>query len=161
MTTSIASSMAVCFGAPIGGVIFSLELFKESIHLGSIYWNFLSATLSVIFNSIFCYFIDFKNISDLLSTWKQTPLWFEMHHLPLFFILGILISCLGSLFLNFYSKFLRFRQSTTNSWLTNRYKYMMICMSLICMINLTSDEYQFGFRQIIADLISFYDLRKA
>lgn len=66
MTTSIASSMAVCFGAPIGGVIFSIEIFKESINLRSIYRNFLSATLCVIFHSIFSYFTNFKNISDIL-----------------------------------------------------------------------------------------------
>ena len=66
MITSIASSMAVVFGSPIGGVIFSLELFKESINLKFIYRNFLSATLCLIFHSIFSYFINFKNISDII-----------------------------------------------------------------------------------------------
>lgn len=145
MTTSIASSMAVCFGSPIGGVIFSIELFKESIQLRSIYWNFLSATLCVIFQSIFSYFIDFKNISDILLARESRPLFYSMSQLPLFFALGILISSLGSLSLYFYAKFLKFRSETTFSWLTNRYKYMAICMGIVSLINYSTNQYQYGF----------------
>lgn len=79
MTTAVASSMAVVFGSPIGGVIFSLELFKESINLRSIYRNFLSTTLSLIFHSIFSYFINFKNINDIMMSRKSVPLSYEMH----------------------------------------------------------------------------------
>jgi len=119
LTAAIAAGITLGSGAPLAGVIFSIET-TTTVYIVSNMWK-------AFFSSVICSFVS-KMIrsnagiylfeSDNLN--KNVPFGREI---IVFGVLGFLCGIIGAMFSTFTAKISYMRRKSTNSWLTDRFKF--------------------------------------
>ncbi len=117
LSAAIAAGITIGLGAPLGGVVFSIEA-TASIYIVSNLWKSFFASVICIFTSkllrqneitLFNVEADYKEISK--------------KEIILFVLLGLLSGIVGAMFSTLIAKITYIRRKSSNSWLNNRFKY--------------------------------------
>lgn len=107
LSASVAAGLAAAFGAPLGGVLFSLEAMSTYFPHKTMLRSFFCSVMSVLLVKSL-YSIPSGKITTLQITYQQDYHWFEI--IP-FIVIGVLGGLIGSLFIrcHFYLSGLRQR----------------------------------------------------
>ena len=152
MSASVCAGIVIVFGAPIGGIIFTIETIATNFQASHIFKSFVGSTVS-----FFCYVVldrvfGIQNMEPMSrSEFKE----FELYH---FAILGLLIGLLTTLYLNIFGRYLVFKRNTKLPLFNNRYYYIIIITLLISVLNYPHKSFQYSFKSIMYDLIEYKDL---
>lgn len=124
LQAACASGVASCFGSPIGGVLFSIEVTASTYPVTNL-WRCIVVTL---FGSLF--FFVWRRIGiihttqiNLFST-DFPPYPYELHEMPLFIIVGMVCGCIGALLNHLLIKMIKLRKSVR---LFNEHPYYLVC----------------------------------
>jgi hypothetical protein len=96
LASACAVGVASDFGAPIGGVLFSIEVTSTYFAVRN-YWRgfFASVVAAFVFRMLAVIFTDERTITLLFTTdFQRSP--FEIWELPAFVVLGVLCGVLGA-----------------------------------------------------------------
>ena len=111
LSAACAAGVAVAFGAPIGGVLFSLEEVSYYFPFTTMSKSFYMATLA----SLTMHLLNPYGTGKLVMFQVEITKNWELAELPVFCILGILGGIYGSLFIKFNIKLQNYRQK--NEWI--------------------------------------------
>jgi len=130
LAASVAAGVTATFGAPIGGVLFSIEV-TSTYYMVSNLWKAFFCSCWAIFT--------FKVLSvvghvELFSPVKLVTLQLDYQYFA-YAILGILSGFLGTLFINVVAQLIFLRTKLKLRYISNRW---IACMSIGLIIALTS-----------------------
>lgn len=134
LAAACAVGVASDFGAPIGGLLFSIEVTSTYFAVRS-YWRgfFASVVAAFVFRVLAIFMTDENTITLLFTTnFHVSP--FEMWELPIFMILGATCGLLGALFVFASRRIVEFRRKLSERrWtlMDNRYAYTILVSGVI------------------------------
>lgn len=109
LTAAVAVGVSATFGAPIGGVLFAIEVSTSSFTVSNLWKSFFCSTISVLcfkaFGSLGTAATFTADASYFYQGDKSLGINIEQ---PLFVILGVLCGCLGTLYIAY--------QKNLNAW---------------------------------------------
>ena len=118
LSSAICAGTVITFGAPIGGVLFAMELTSTYFMVGTLLRCFLcSLSAIIVYHTMFSL--------PTLNTWKFTEFdSFGLDH-EIFFciILGFLCSRIAILFNHIFTKIIFLRVKLKNKFISNRWKW--------------------------------------
>jgi chloride channel 2 len=106
-SAAVAAGMTAAFGAPMGAIMFSIEVSTTYYMVSNLFKSFFCVTFSIIIYKVL-------EMMDLLTLYQATeyPMSIKIdHEVFLFAILGIICGILGAVFIQVMTKiiFLRTR----------------------------------------------------
>ena len=124
LAAACAVGVSSTFGAPIGGVLFSIEV-TSTLYRTSSYWKgfFAAVVGAAVFKELSYFGFARKSVVSLFST-AFSPLPYNAWELPIFLLLAVLCGYLGGLFLIFFSRAwdarLRIERGIDSRWRSRR-----------------------------------------
>lgn len=110
VVTSVSVSFVIAFGAPIGGVILSLELFCDNFDMHNLLKSFLAAGIAFFYYEVSSRFFNLKNIDSIFPNPTNDIFTIDLDDVTLFLGLGIFVGLVASFFLFIYTTYLEFRK---------------------------------------------------
>ena len=107
-SAACAAGVAVAFGSPIGGVLFSLEEVSYYFPFNTMAKSFYMATLA----SLTIHLLNPYGTNKLVMFQVDIPRNWELFELPIFCLLGVIGGIYGSLFIKFNIKLQKWRKNT-------------------------------------------------
>uniref|UniRef100_A0A3B5QJ02 Chloride channel protein 2 n=1 Tax=Xiphophorus maculatus TaxID=8083 RepID=A0A3B5QJ02_XIPMA len=153
LVAACAVGLACCFAAPVGGVLFSIEVTVTFFAVRNYWRGFLAATISAfIFRLMPVWNRDEDTITALLQTSFRLHLPFNLKELPAFAVLGIASGLIGALFVYLNRLIVQSikKQNTINKFLMkNRLLYPALVTLLVSTLTFPP-----GFGQFMAGKLS-------
>uniref|UniRef100_A0A8C8JQZ4 Chloride channel 2c n=1 Tax=Oncorhynchus tshawytscha TaxID=74940 RepID=A0A8C8JQZ4_ONCTS len=122
-TTACAVGVGCCFAAPIGGVLFSIEVTSTFFAVRNYWRGFFAATFSAfIFRVLAVWNRDEETITALFKTRFRLDFPFDLQELPAFAVIGIASGFGGALFVYLNRLIVQFirKQKTINKFLMKK-----------------------------------------
>ncbi|XP_068262337.1 chloride channel protein 2 [Nyctibius grandis] len=123
LAAACAVGVGCCFAAPIGGVLFSIEVTSTFFAVRNYWRGFFAATFSAfIFRVLAVWNKDEETITALFKTRFRLDFPFDLQELPAFAVIGIASGFGGALFVYLNRKIVQFmrRQRTINRFLMKK-----------------------------------------
>ncbi|XP_061204652.1 chloride channel protein 2 isoform X3 [Neopsephotus bourkii] len=123
LAAACAVGVGCCFAAPIGGVLFSIEVTSTFFAVRNYWRGFFAATFSAfIFRVLAVWNKDEETITALFKTRFRLDFPFDLQELPAFAVIGIASGFGGALFVYLNRKIVQFmrRQKTINRFLMKK-----------------------------------------
>ncbi|XP_077204358.1 chloride channel protein 2 isoform X1 [Paroedura picta] len=123
LAAACAVGVGCCFAAPIGGVLFSIEVTSTFFAVRNYWRGFFAATFSAfIFRVLAVWNKDEETITALFKTRFRLDFPFDLQELPAFAVIGIASGFGGALFVFFNRKIVQFmrKQKTINRFLMKK-----------------------------------------
>uniref|UniRef100_A0A493SSI9 Chloride channel protein 2 n=1 Tax=Anas platyrhynchos platyrhynchos TaxID=8840 RepID=A0A493SSI9_ANAPP len=123
LAAACAVGVGCCFAAPIGGVLFSIEVTSTFFAVRNYWRGFFAATFSAfIFRVLAVWIKDEETITALFKTRFRLDFPFDLQELPAFAVIGIASGFGGALFVYLNRKIVQFmrRQKTINRFLMKK-----------------------------------------
>ncbi|XP_039212443.1 chloride channel protein 2 isoform X1 [Crotalus tigris] len=123
LAAACAVGVGCCFAAPIGGVLFSIEVTSTFFAVRNYWRGFFAATFSAfIFRVLAVWNKDEETITALFKTRFRLDFPFDLQELPAFAVIGIASGFGGALFVYFNRKIVQFmrKQKTINRFLMKK-----------------------------------------
>nr|XP_006010814.2 PREDICTED: chloride channel protein 2-like [Latimeria chalumnae] len=123
LAAACAVGVGCCFAAPIGGVLFSIEVTSTFFAVRNYWRGFFAATFSAfIFRVLAVWNKDEETITALFKTRFRLDFPFDLQELPAFAVIGIASGFGGALFVYFNRKIVQFmrKQKTINKFLMKK-----------------------------------------
>ncbi|XP_055580059.1 chloride channel protein 2 isoform X4 [Falco cherrug] len=123
LASACAVGVGCCFAAPIGGVLFSIEVTSTFFAVRNYWRGFFAATFSAfIFRVLAVWNKDEETITALFKTRFRLDFPFDLQELPAFAVIGIASGFGGALFVYLNRKIVQFmrRQKTINRFLMKK-----------------------------------------
>ncbi|NXX81834.1 CLCN2 protein, partial [Urocolius indicus] len=123
LAAACAVGVGCCFAAPIGGVLFSIEVTSTFFAVRNYWRGFFAATFSAfIFRVLAVWNKDEETITALFKTRFRVDFPFDLQELPAFAVIGIASGFGGALFVYLNRKIVQFmrRQKTINRFLMKK-----------------------------------------
>ncbi|XP_029437184.1 chloride channel protein 1 isoform X2 [Rhinatrema bivittatum] len=149
LTVGCAVGVGCCFGTPLGGVLFSIEVTSTYFAVRNYWRGFFAATFSAfIFRVLAVWNKDAVTITALFRTNFRMEFPFDLQELPAFAVIGICCGFLGALFVYINRQVVLCirRQPTLSRFLT---KYRLIYPGVITFVIATL-TFPPGFGQFMA-----------
>ncbi|XP_058849540.1 chloride channel protein 1-like isoform X1 [Acipenser ruthenus] len=149
LTVGCAVGVGCCFGTPLGGVLFSIEVTSTYFAVRNYWRGFFAATFSAfIFRVLAVWNKDAVTITALFQTNFRMDFPFDLQELPAFAIIGISCGFLGAFFvyLNRQMVLLMRRQTMLTCFLT---RYRLIYPGVVTFVIATL-TFPPGFGQFMA-----------
>uniref|UniRef100_A0A4W3HV87 Chloride channel protein n=1 Tax=Callorhinchus milii TaxID=7868 RepID=A0A4W3HV87_CALMI len=147
--TACAVGVGCCFAAPIGGVLFSIEVTSTFFAVRNYWRGFFAATFSAfIFRVLAVWNKDEETITALFKTRFRLDFPFDLQELPAFAVIGIASGFGGALFVYFHRKIvaiMRKQKSITKFLMKKRLLYPALVTLLIATLTFPR-----GFGQFMA-----------
>ncbi|XP_069835927.1 chloride channel protein 1 isoform X3 [Dendropsophus ebraccatus] len=149
LTVGCAVGVGCCFGTPLGGVLFSIEVTSSYFAVRNYWRGFFAATFSAfIFRVLAVWNKDAVTITALFRTNFRMEFPFDLQELPAFAVIGICCGFLGAFFVYLNRQVvLGIRQNQTLSSFLSRYRFMYPAVITFCIATLT---FPGGFGQFMA-----------
>ena len=148
---SASLGMVVVFGAPIGGIIFGIEVFTSNFKVSNLLKFFVASTVSYFFWKILNSFFNLKAISSPKMVYRDRDL---IH----FVIVGLIVGLCSAGFVTILGKFVMFKR-TSRSWVfKNRYIYVMLAILINNLLIFPHNQFFTSFKDVVGDLISFHKM---
>uniref|UniRef100_A0A8C6JAF4 Uncharacterized protein n=1 Tax=Melopsittacus undulatus TaxID=13146 RepID=A0A8C6JAF4_MELUD len=151
-----AVGVGCCFAAPIGGVLFSIEVTSTFFAVRNYWRGFFAATFSAfIFRVLAVWNKDEETITALFKTRFRLDFPFDLQELPAFAVIGIASGFGGALFVYLNRKIVQFmrRQKTINRFLMKK-RLMFPALVTLLISTLTFPP---GFGQFMAGQLTQKD----
>uniref|UniRef100_A0A8C6NBA9 Uncharacterized protein n=1 Tax=Melopsittacus undulatus TaxID=13146 RepID=A0A8C6NBA9_MELUD len=155
-TAACAVGVGCCFAAPIGGVLFSIEVTSTFFAVRNYWRGFFAATFSAfIFRVLAVWNKDEETITALFKTRFRLDFPFDLQELPAFAVIGIASGFGGALFVYLNRKIVQFmrRQKTINRFLMKK-RLMFPALVTLLISTLTFPP---GFGQFMAGQLTQKD----
>ncbi|MFT7803165.1 chloride channel protein 2 isoform X6 [Arapaima gigas] len=123
LAAACAVGVGCCFAAPIGGVLFSIEVTSTFFAVRNYWRGFFAATFSAfIFRVLAVWNRDEETITALFKTRFRLDFPFDLQELPAFAVIGIASGFGGALFVYFNRLIVQFmrKQKTINKFLMKK-----------------------------------------
>uniref|UniRef100_A0A8C9SN65 Chloride voltage-gated channel 2 n=1 Tax=Scleropages formosus TaxID=113540 RepID=A0A8C9SN65_SCLFO len=123
LAAACAVGVGCCFAAPIGGVLFSIEVTSTFFAVRNYWRGFFAATFSAfIFRVLAVWNRDEETITALFKTRFRLDFPFDLQELPAFAVIGIASGFGGALFVYFNRLIVQFirKQKTINRFLMKK-----------------------------------------
>uniref|UniRef100_A0A8C5RBU8 Chloride voltage-gated channel 1 n=1 Tax=Leptobrachium leishanense TaxID=445787 RepID=A0A8C5RBU8_9ANUR len=149
LTVGCAVGVGCCFGTPLGGVLFSIEVTSSYFAVRNYWRGFFAATFSAfIFRVLAVWNKDAVTITALFRTNFRMEFPFDLQELPAFAVIGICSGFLGAFFV-FLNRHvvLGIRKHKTLSSFLSRYRLIYPAVITFCIATLTFPP---GFGQFMA-----------
>ncbi|NWI53040.1 CLCN2 protein, partial [Calyptomena viridis] len=149
LAAACAVGVGCCFAAPIGGVLFSIEVTSTFFAVRNYWRGFFAATFSAfIFRVLAVWNKDEETITALFKTRFRLDFPFDLQELPAFAVIGIASGFGGALFVYLNRKIVQFmrRQKTINRFLM---KKRLLFPALVTLI-ISTLTFPPGFGQFMA-----------
>jgi chloride channel 2 len=132
IAAAIAVGVSATFGAPIGGVLFSIELSTNVYNIHNLWKALYSATISVvIFKAVWMYSkVKLFDASATQFYSGMAPVGLN-HEIPFFLLLAILCACLGSFFILIVRHLATFKKRHSSRWFFNPWLYSLSIAFLV------------------------------
>ena len=153
ISASICVGIVIAFQAPIGGVVLGIELVSSNFEVGNLFKSFICSTISYFFSTLL------TNVFNINYIKKHNLEIFYVQDIHLFILLGLTIGFIGSLFLNLYTKFIKFKQKHKKKKIFNKYIYIVLITILISLLSFPHHSSKFSFKTIISDLINLKNFK--
>ncbi|NWI21577.1 CLCN2 protein, partial [Crypturellus soui] len=156
LAAACAVGVGCCFAAPIGGVLFSIEVTSTFFAVRNYWRGFFAATFSAfIFRVLAVWNKDEETITALFKTRFRLDYPFDLQELPAFAILGIASGFGGALFVYLNRKIVQFmrRQKTINRFLM---KKRLLFPALVTLV-ISTLTFPPGFGQFMAGQLTQKD----
>ncbi|XP_056613011.1 chloride channel protein 2-like isoform X2 [Triplophysa dalaica] len=163
LAAACAVGVGCCFAAPIGGVLFSIEVTSTFFAVRNYWRGFFAATFSAfIFRVLAVWNRDEETITALFKTRFRLDFPFDLQELPAFAVIGIASGFGGALFVYLNRLIVQFmrKQKTINKFLM---KKRLLYPALVTLL-VTTLTFPPGFGQFMAGqltqkdtLVSFFD----
>ncbi|KAM3912940.1 chloride channel protein 1 isoform 2-T2 [Leptodactylus fuscus] len=149
LTVGCAVGVGCCFGTPLGGVLFSIEVTSSYFAVRNYWRGFFAATFSAfIFRVLAVWNKDAVTITALFRTNFRMEFPFDLQELPAFAVIGICSGFLGAFFVYLNRQVvLGIRQNKTLSSFLSRYRFVYPAVVTFCIATLTFPK---GFGQFMA-----------
>ncbi|XP_042195209.1 chloride channel protein 2 [Callorhinchus milii] len=149
LAAACAVGVGCCFAAPIGGVLFSIEVTSTFFAVRNYWRGFFAATFSAfIFRVLAVWNKDEETITALFKTRFRLDFPFDLQELPAFAVIGIASGFGGALFVYFHRKIvaiMRKQKSITKFLMKKRLLYPALVTLLIATLTFPR-----GFGQFMA-----------
>ncbi|XP_062901765.1 chloride channel protein 2-like isoform X1 [Mobula hypostoma] len=156
LAAACAVGVGCCFAAPIGGVLFSIEVTSTFFAVRNYWRGFFAATFSAfIFRVLAVWNKDEETITALFKTRFRLDFPFDLQELPAFAVIGIASGFGGALFVYFHRKIVAImrKQKTISKFLMKkRLLYPAIVTLLIATLSFPP-----GFGQFMAGKLTQKD----
>uniref|UniRef100_A0A8C1BXE4 Chloride channel protein n=1 Tax=Cyprinus carpio carpio TaxID=630221 RepID=A0A8C1BXE4_CYPCA len=165
LAAACAVGVGCCFAAPIGGVLFSIEVTSTFFAVRNYWRGFFAATFSAfIFRVLAVWNRDEETITALFKTRFRLDFPFDLQELPAFAVIGIASGFGGALFVYLNRLIVQFmrKQKTINKFLMKkRLLYPALVTVLISTLSFPPGFGQFMAGQLTQKetLVSFFDNR--
>ncbi|KAM7013968.1 chloride channel protein 2 isoform 1-T1 [Passerculus sandwichensis] len=156
LAAACAVGVGCCFAAPIGGVLFSIEVTSTFFAVRDYWRGFFAATFSAfIFRVLAVWNKDEETITALFKTRFRLDFPFDLQELPAFAVIGIASGFGGALFVYFNRKIVKFmrRQKAINRFLM---KKRLLFPALVTLI-ISTLTFPPGFGQFMAGQLTQKD----
>ncbi|NWY12100.1 CLCN2 protein, partial [Aphelocoma coerulescens] len=156
LAAACAVGVGCCFAAPIGGVLFSIEVTSTFFAVRNYWRGFFAATFSAfIFRVLAVWNKDEETITALFKTRFRLDFPFDLQELPAFAVIGIASGFGGALFVYLNRKIVQFmrRQKTINRFLM---KKRLLFPALVTLI-ISTLTFPPGFGQFMAGQLTQKD----
>ncbi|XP_075071848.1 chloride channel protein 1 [Mixophyes fleayi] len=149
LTVGCAVGVGCCFGTPLGGVLFSIEVTSSYFAVRNYWRGFFAATFSAfIFRVLAVWNKDAVTITALFRTNFRMEFPFDLKELPAFAVIGICCGFLGAFFVYLNRQVvLGIRRNQTLSGFLSRYRFFYPAAITFCIATLTFPP---GFGQFMA-----------
>ncbi|XP_075467916.1 chloride channel protein 1 isoform X3 [Ascaphus truei] len=149
LTVGCAVGVGCCFGTPLGGVLFSIEVTSSYFAVRNYWRGFFAATFSAfIFRVLAVWNKDAVTITALFRTNFRMEFPFDLQELPAFAIIGICSGFLGAFFVYLNRQLvLGIRRNQTLSSFLSRYRLIYPAVITFCIATITFPP---GFGQFMA-----------
>ncbi|XP_044155306.1 chloride channel protein 1 [Bufo gargarizans] len=149
LTVGCAVGVGCCFGTPLGGVLFSIEVTSSYFAVRNYWRGFFAATFSAfIFRVLAVWNKDAVTITALFRTNFRMEFPFDLQELPAFAVIGICCGFLGAFFVYLNRQVvLGIRKNQILSSFLSRYRFMYPAVVTFCIATLTFPQ---GFGQFMA-----------
>ncbi|KAM9488005.1 chloride channel protein 1 isoform 3-T3 [Clarias gariepinus] len=149
LTVGCAVGVGCCFGTPLGGVLFSIEVTSTYFAVRNYWRGYFAATFSAfIFRVLSVWNKDSVTITALFRTKFRMDFPFDLQELPAFAVIGISCGFLGAFFVYLNRQVVLFmrRPTALTQFLT---KYRLIYPGVVTLI-IASFTFPPGFGQFMA-----------
>ncbi|XP_058024007.1 chloride channel protein 1 [Ahaetulla prasina] len=149
LTVGCAVGVGCCFGTPLGGVLFSIEVTSTYFAVRNYWRGFFAATFSAFVFRVFAVWNkDAITITALFRTNFRMDFPFDLQELPAFAVIGICSGFLGAFFVYFNRQVVLFvrQHATLSRFLT---KYRLVYPGVITFV-IASLTFPPGFGQFMA-----------
>ncbi|NWZ66238.1 CLCN2 protein, partial [Acrocephalus arundinaceus] len=156
LAAACAVGVGCCFAAPIGGVLFSIEVTSTFFAVRNYWRGFFAATFSAfIFRVLAVWNKDEETITALFKTRFRLDFPFDLQELPAFAVIGIASGFGGALFVYLNRKIVQFmrRQKAINRFLM---KKRLLFPALVTLI-ISTLTFPPGFGQFMAGQLTQKD----
>ncbi|XP_073452040.1 chloride channel protein 1 [Aquarana catesbeiana] len=149
LTVGCAVGVGCCFGTPLGGVLFSIEVTSSYFAIRNYWRGFFAATFSAfIFRVLAVWNKDAVTITALFRTNFRMEFPFDLQELPAFAVIGICCGFLGAFFVYLNRQVvLGIRRNQILSTFLSRYRFIYPAVVTFCIATLTFPP---GFGQFMA-----------
>ncbi|XP_067363209.1 chloride channel protein 2c isoform X2 [Channa argus] len=163
LAAACAVGVGCCFAAPIGGVLFSIEVTSTFFAVRNYWRGFFAATFSAfIFRVLAVWNRDEETITALFKTNFRLDFPFDLQELPAFAVTGIASGFGGALFVylnRFFVLFMRKQKAINRFLIKKRLLFPAVVTLVICTLTFPP-----GFGQFMAgkltqkeSLVTFFD----
>lgn len=126
------------FGAPIGGVLFSIEVISTFYVVNNLWKAFFCSIWCCVMFTV----LQYTAIADSLSSGHFLPFQFD-REVGLYAGLGLICGLIGALFVHLTYGFICIRKHALVRWTTHRYRYTLLVAGLCALCT-----YQAGYLQL-------------
>ncbi|XP_031761520.1 chloride channel protein 1 [Xenopus tropicalis] len=149
LTVGCAVGVGCCFGTPLGGVLFSIEVTSSYFAVRNYWRGFFAATFSAFMFRVFAVWNkDAVTITALFRTNFRMEFPFDLQELPAFAVIGICSGFLGAFFVFMNRQVVEgIRSNQTLSSFLSRYRFIYPAAVTFCIATLTFPP---GFGQYMA-----------
>lgn len=147
LAAGVAAGISATFGAPIGGVLFSIETTATYYVIGNLWKGFFCAIWCAIVYKL----LEDTQLTNLIAVTRFEPFSFNWEILA-FFVLGCAFGALGALFVWCYKKLYLFRESFRYSFIRKRLPYVLIVTLIVATLTFPA-EYLRGDDKTIVNIM--------
>mmetsp|Transcript_29643 Transcript_29643/g.52900 ORF Transcript_29643/g.52900 Transcript_29643/m.52900 type:complete len:677 (+) Transcript_29643:465-2495(+) len=134
LAAGVAAGISATFGAPVGGVLFSIETTATYYVVGNLWKGFFCGIWCAIVYKV----LEDTQITNLIAVTRFEPFRFNWEILA-FFGLGCLFGALGALFVWCYKKLYLYRQSFRYSFIRERYYYVPLVTIIVATLTFPAE----------------------
>ena len=153
-TAAIAVGVTATFGAPIGGVLFSIELTTNFYNIFNLWKSLFAATIAVIIFKSFRV-LGFVELFDASGHhfYKSSYNIGLNHELPFFMIMAVFMGFLGSFYIFIHRVFCQMKRKYQHIWFFNPWFYTLFIAAIITNVEYFSKVTQFPDREVIKSMV--------
>jgi chloride channel 2 len=144
LAASVAAGIAATFGAPIGGVLFSIEATATYYLVSNLWKGVFCAIWCVVFYTM----LHNTHITDLIYLTNFEPMTFDWN-IFLFALLGIVCGITGALYVWLASKLYYMRKYSVIPAIHHRFRYTLLVATLCALISYSATFLQLNDKEVI------------